>query len=48
MAIEPTAQRGPVEADVAADIEVADPGLLLKLTGAGGSNLRALEAELGV
>jgi phosphate starvation-inducible PhoH-like protein len=37
-----------VEADVAADIEVADPGLLLKLTGPGGSNLRTLEAELGV
>ncbi|MDH4282085.1 MAG: PhoH family protein [Myxococcales bacterium] len=29
-------------------MEVADPGLLLKLTGPGGSNLRALEAELGV
>ncbi|MGB8329890.1 MAG: PhoH family protein [Polyangiales bacterium] len=41
-------QRGPVEADVAADIEVADSGLLLKLTGPGGSNLRVLEAELGV
>ena len=37
-----------MEADVAADIEVADPGLLLKLTGPGGSNLRTLEAELGV
>jgi phosphate starvation-inducible PhoH-like protein len=37
-----------VEADVAADIEVVDPGLLLKLTGPGGSNLRALETELGV
>jgi phosphate starvation-inducible PhoH-like protein len=37
-----------VEADVAADIEVADPGLLLRLTGPGGSNLRSLEAELGV
>jgi phosphate starvation-inducible PhoH-like protein len=37
-----------VEADVAADIEVGDPGLLLKLTGPGGSNLRALETELGV
>jgi len=48
LGIEPTAQRGPVEADVAADIEVADPGLLLKLTGPGGSNLRTLEAELGV
>jgi phosphate starvation-inducible PhoH-like protein len=46
--IETTAQRGPVEADVAADIEVADPGLLLRLTGPGGSNLRTLEAELGV
>ena len=33
---------------MAADIEVADPGLLLKLTGPGGSNLRTLEAELGV
>jgi len=32
---------------VAADIEVADPSLLLKLTGPGGSNLRVLEAELG-
>jgi phosphate starvation-inducible PhoH-like protein len=37
-----------VEADVAADIEVADPSLLLRLTGPGGSNLRTLEAELGV
>jgi phosphate starvation-inducible PhoH-like protein len=46
--IETTAPSGPAEVDVAADIEVADPGLLLKLTGAGGSNLRALEAELGV
>jgi len=41
-------QRGPAEADVAADIEVADPDLLLKLTGPGGSNLRVLESELGV
>lgn len=32
---------------MAADIEVADPSLLLKLTGPGGSNLRVLEAELG-
>ena len=37
-----------MEADVSADIEVADPSLLLRLTGAGGSNLRVLEAELGV
>ena len=36
------------EAKVAADIEVTDPSLLLKLTGPGGSNLRVLEAELGV
>ncbi|MEM7435118.1 MAG: PhoH family protein [Myxococcota bacterium] len=43
-----TASPGPSEADVAADIEVADPGLLLKLTGPQGSNLRALESELGV
>jgi phosphate starvation-inducible PhoH-like protein len=48
LGIEPIAQSGPVEAGVAADIEVADPGLLLKLTGPGGSNLRILEAELGV
>ncbi len=41
-------QRGPAEADVAADIEVADRELLLKLTGPGGSNLRVLESELGV
>ena len=47
MTIEPTSQTGPFEADVAADIEVADPSLLLKLTGPGGSNLRLLEAELG-
>jgi phosphate starvation-inducible PhoH-like protein len=46
--IETTAPSRSAEVDVAADIEVADPGLLLKLTGAGGSNLRALEAELGV
>jgi phosphate starvation-inducible PhoH-like protein len=46
--IEPSAHGGPQEADVAADIEVADPSLLLRLTGAGGSNLRVLEAELGV
>ncbi|HSN84886.1 MAG TPA: PhoH family protein [Polyangiales bacterium] len=32
---------------MAADIEVADPTLLLRLTGPGGSNLRVLEAELG-
>ncbi|MGB5191449.1 MAG: PhoH family protein [Polyangiales bacterium] len=48
MVIEPSAQSGPTEADVAADIEVADPTLLLRLTGPGGSNLRVLEAELGV
>ena len=41
-------QRGPAEADVAADIEVADRELLLKLTGPGGANLRVLEEELGV
>ena len=39
---------GSTEADVAADIEVADPDLLLKLSGPGGSNLRLLENELGV
>ena len=39
---------GPTEADVAADIEVADPDLLLKLSGPGGSNLRVLENEFGV
>jgi len=44
----PSARPGPTEADVAADIEVADPGLLLKLSGPGGSNLRILEGELGV
>ncbi|MDH3725955.1 MAG: PhoH family protein [Myxococcales bacterium] len=44
----PSARPGPTEADVAADIEVADPGLLLKLSGPGGSNLRVLEGELGV
>jgi phosphate starvation-inducible PhoH-like protein len=37
-----------VETDVAADIEVGDSSLLLRLTGPGGSNLRTLEAELGV
>ncbi|MGB3052305.1 MAG: PhoH family protein [Polyangiales bacterium] len=37
-----------METDVAADIEVADPSLLLRLTGPGGSNLRTLQAELGV
>ncbi len=37
-----------METDVAADIEVADPSLMLRLTGPGGSNLRTLEAELGV
>lgn len=47
MSIEPTSETNPLEADVAADIEVADPSLLLKLTGAGGANLRLLEAELG-
>ena len=39
---------GPTEADIAADIEVADADLLLKLSGPGGSNLRVLENELGV
>ncbi len=37
-----------METDVAADIEVGDSSLLLRLTGPGGSNLRTLEAELGV
>ncbi len=44
----PSARPGPTEADVAADIEVADSALLLKLSGPGGSNLRVLEGELGV
>ncbi|MEM9730740.1 MAG: PhoH family protein [Myxococcota bacterium] len=43
-----SARPGRSEADVAADIEVSDPDLLLKLSGPGGSNLRALESELGV
>lgn len=43
-----SARPGRGEADVAADIEVADSDLLLKLSGPGGSNLRALESELGV
>lgn len=46
--MQPSARPGPHEADVAADIEVADPDLLLKLSGPGGSNLRVLEGELGV
>ncbi len=39
---------GPPETDVTADIEVADPALLLRLSGPGGANLRVLEGELGV
>jgi len=46
--MQPSARPGPTDADVAADIEVADPDLLLKLSGPGGSNLRVLENELGV
>ncbi|MCZ6807159.1 MAG: PhoH family protein [Deltaproteobacteria bacterium] len=46
--MQPFARPGPTEADVAADIEVADPDLLLKLSGPGGANLRVLENELGV
>jgi len=46
--MQPSARPGQTEADVAADIEVADANLLLKLSGPGGSNLRVLENELGV
>ena len=46
--MQPSARPGPTDADVTADIEVADPDLLLKLSGPGGSNLRVLENELGV
>lgn len=41
-------RRSTIETDVAADIEVADSNLLLKLSGPGGAHLRVLEEELGV